>query len=96
MGAKRQEDMKTHRLTDNATAAPGPKNDLSATTLQRQAIYGVLVGRDTIALMPAPQHDKHSDTLDIFDSDRKALSLTLLRGNLQSQYFREVTYLSHE
>ncbi len=37
------------------------------------AIYGVLVGRDTIALMQAPQHDKpqwHSGTLDIFDRQK--------------------------
>lgn len=40
MGAKRQEAINTQRPTDNATAAPGPKNDFSPTTLPRLAIYG--------------------------------------------------------
>jgi hypothetical protein len=32
-----------------ATAAPGPEHDLSSTTLPIQAIYGVLVGKATVA-----------------------------------------------
>jgi hypothetical protein len=73
MGAKRQEAINTQRPTDNATAAPGPKNDFSPTTLPRLAIYGALVGRATIARIPVVghtiattdrihKHDEDSDT----------------------------------
>jgi hypothetical protein len=62
MGAKRQEDMTTKRLTDNTTATPGPKNDLPLITPPRQAFYGTLVGRETIALMGAFYYDTNEKT----------------------------------
>ena len=56
MGAKRKQDMKTQRPTDDSIAAPGPKKDLTPTTLPTQAIYGVLVGPNTVALIPESGH----------------------------------------